>query len=125
MFGANFFGQAYWGQGAAGSEIVVTQTVSATVSTTASITTLSIVNQLVTATITASASITKHAQRILTASVTATGLLGTTLTIRALNVLRGITKFLTPRRTTRSLMEPTYTEPLGGLQRTTRRIRED
>jgi hypothetical protein len=124
-FGSNYFGQPYWGQGAAEAEALQFQTVSATVTTTASITSRTIVNKIVEATVVTTASITKQFQRILSATVTATGSLGTTITIPALNVVRGITKFLTARTNTRSLNEATSTEPLGGFRRTSRRIREE
>lgn len=126
MFGSNYFGQPEFGQGAAEAEALQFKSVSASVTVSASLSSRSIINKIVTATITATGSIAKQFQRTLATASVVVGASLTTRTIAALNVVKGLTKFLTPRRTTRNLTPTTESKGLSGVvARTTRRIREE
>jgi hypothetical protein len=111
MYGSNYHGQAYYGQGPAIGTSYVLHTVSATVTSTAIIASLLLINHTVSATVTATASLLKQVNRTLSATVTATGVF-TSLVVLALNLRRA---------TTRSLIKATETFGLN-FQKTTEGI---
>lgn len=102
MLGSNNYGQAYYGQGPAVETTFILKTLSATVTTVASISSIKLITKTVTATVTTVASITKQFQKTLLASVTTVGSFATSI-VKALNIRRASTKILTLANTTRGL----------------------
>lgn len=124
MFGANYQGQPYYGQGPAVGTTFVLKTVSASVTTTADISFQLLITKMLSASVTTTASILRTFGRELSASVTATASISDTI-IKALNVISGITKFWNGSRNTRGLNSVNTTKPMTGLKRTTRRVKDE
>jgi hypothetical protein len=102
MFGSNYFGEPYYGQGPTVSTVYIFETVSATVSTSATIGTQSIVNQILNATVSTAASIAKFFGRTLataTVGIMSASTLGQQV-LKALKIRQATTKFLFRERKT-------------------------
>lgn len=102
MLGSNNFGQAYYGQGPAVETTFILKTVSATVTTVASISDILLINKILTASVTTVASITKQFQLTLLATITTLGFFSSMI-VKALNIRRSATKLLVLATTTRGL----------------------
>jgi len=99
MYGGNYYGQAYYGQGPAIGIVYIFHSVSTTVVALASQSQIELVNQIVSATVTTVASITRQVQKILSASVTVVATQTSSL-FEAINIRRGSTRFLNSYRST-------------------------
>lgn len=122
MYGANFIGYPYLGQAFAETDVLALQTISATVTVVASLTLTSIVNQVVSATVTTVASISRSLQRTLDTAVVITVGSLSGLRIKALSVLRGLTKLLTKKNSTKDLTPRRVTKGLNGMLNHSRHI---
>lgn len=102
MYGSNYHGQTYYGQGPAVGTTFILQSVSATVTTTGSISFVLLINKFVEATITTTASINRQLGRTFEAVVATTASI-TSQIVKALNIRRAVTKIITQAATTRRL----------------------
>lgn len=100
--GAFTFGSRYYGQGYADTQGFTLHTLSATVSTTASISSILLITKMVAATVTATGIIGRGLFRTLEATVT-TAAAVTSSIVEALNIRRAKTKSLILKHTTRAL----------------------
>lgn len=103
MYGSNYYGQSYYGQGPAVGTTFTLQTVSATVTTTASISSILLINKIVSATVTTTASIVKQFQRTLTATAIVATATFSSIIVKALNIRRATTKLLVISNTSRMI----------------------
>jgi hypothetical protein len=124
MLGSNYYGETYYGQGPAVGTTFTLKTVSATVTSSATISFVLLINKTVTATVTATASIAKRFMRTLEASVATSSFPLISRIIKALNIRRASTKSNTPIATTRSLNPVASTKELN-LIATTKDITSD
>lgn len=123
MLGSNTFGQAYLGQGPGVGTTFILYSVSATVTSTASISSVLLVNGSVSATVTTTASIARLVMRTLSATVTTTATITSTL-VEGINIRSGSTKFLDLFRTTNALDGDRTTDEIDSAK-TTRLITTD
>lgn len=123
MYGSNYNGQAYYGQGPAVGTTFILFSVSATVTATASIAFQLLINKTVSTSVTATASILRTIGRSLEASVTSTADISFLL-VEGINIRRATAKFLNNYRTTNPLDGSNSTKQLN-LVKTTRIITTD
>jgi hypothetical protein len=103
MYGSNEYGTGYYGQGPTEGTTFILLIVSATAVSTGVVSLKLLINYTVSATVTTSASITRQIGRTLsTATVTTTGFL-TSIIVKALNIRRTTTRLLTLANITRGL----------------------
>ncbi len=112
MYGSNYYGKAYYGQGPAVGTTFILKSVTGTVTTVAAISSILLITKIVTATVTTTGLIARQIQRSFIASVATTGTIAG-LIVKALNVRRTTTKFLTLANTTRSLDDIRVTKELN------------
>lgn len=123
MLGSNNLGQAYYGQGPAVGTTFILHSVSATVTSTASIAFQLLINHAVSTSVTATASISRMFMRSVASTITTTASI-TSLLVKGINIRNAKTKFLNMFRKTNTQDGPNTTKQLN-LIKTTRIITTD
>lgn len=111
MFGSNFYAEAYYAQGPFVETPLIIHTLSATVVTSASLSTKLIFTKTLSATVTTVATIARMFERTLMSVTTTVGFFSS-LIIPALNIKRSSTKLLTGGNETKSLGNARWTDDL-------------